>query len=298
VTQSYIDPSFNHQPWDAALSAALADSAAAGSPEVAAEEIGEMLGSLGDPYTRWLPPREYADFRVGSDGELQGVGLLIASDPASGRLLVLAPISGSPAERAGIMPGDEVLSVDGRPTAGWSGDVAATYLRGRHGSHVWVEVARKASASAPAPGEQIPGLAGQRRDVDEQVQLKRFRLTRERLELSPVFGTALHADDHTFGYLRLVNFSARAADDLRSAVAQLQRDGAEAFILDLRNNPGGLVNASVDVAGLWMDGARHPTVFQIEASAGVYASGLGGWTARGTRPSSRSRRVPGSMHRV
>lgn len=60
------------------------------------------------PLPSIFPPREYADFRVGSDGEVQGVGLLIASDPSSGRLVVLSPISGSPAERAGILPGDQV----------------------------------------------------------------------------------------------------------------------------------------------------------------------------------------------
>jgi hypothetical protein len=70
-----------------------------------------LLAKLGDPYNRWLPAKQYQDFRIGNDGQLQGVGMLIASDPQSGRLVVLAPIKGSPADQAGIQPGDEVRSM-------------------------------------------------------------------------------------------------------------------------------------------------------------------------------------------
>lgn len=212
-----------------------------------------------------LPHREYKKFRVSSDGELQGVGLLIASDPSSGRLVVLAPIRGSPADRAGIQPGDQVVKVDGASTEGWDGEEAAKYLRGQQGSSVWVEVARRKDSpfnNTPVRME-VPGVPGARLEP-EQLEFKRFRLRRERVELSPVFATAVHYDDHAFGYVRLVNFSQHAAEEMQRAVAQLQRDGAEAFILDLRNNPGGLVRSSLEIAGLWMDPSQHPTIFRVE----------------------------------
>ncbi len=194
---------------------------------------------------------------MSSDGEVQGVGLLIASDPTSGRLVVLAPIKGSPADRAGIQPGDEVLSVDGTSTVGWDGERAAHHLRGNEGSAVWVRVAHREQLGP------VPGVAG-RQFRPPKVEVKQYKLRREKVEFSPVFATAMHYDDHAYGYIRLTTFSQKAASDTAKAIAQLKKDGAEGFILDLRNNPGGLVNASLDIANLWLDGDQHPTIFQIE----------------------------------
>lgn len=268
VTQAFVDPEMNGLDWTRELSAALVQAADDQNSETASKHISEMLEKLGDPFTRWISPREYEDFRVGSDGELQGVGLLIASDPSSGRPVVLAPISGSPAERAGIQPGDQVVSVDGRSTDGWDNDKVSKVLRGNEGSAVWVEVERArqvAGGGEPAASErvQIPGLAGDR-PADAEMERKRFRLLRAKLEFSPIFATPMQYDGHTFGYVRLVSFSQRAAADMQKAIAQLQRDGAEGFILDLRNNPGGLVKASMEVAGLWLDGDTQPTIIDIE----------------------------------
>lgn len=285
VSEAYVDPSFNNLDWQHELLSELTSISEAPTKEAAAEKISGMVSKLGDPFTRWVSPKDYADFRVSSDGELKGgVGLLIAQDPASGRLMVLAPIKGSPADRAGIKPGDEVLAVDGTSTQGWDGDAAAAILRGQQGSSVMVEVARRKDASssfttAPtpvSPMEAIPGVPGRRPGVDADVgvELKRFRLRRERVELSPVFATAMHYDDHNFGYVRLVNFSQHAAADMAKAITQLKKDGAEAFILDLRNNPGGLVRASLDVAGLWMNAAAHPTVFSVQDRAGEEDLGM------------------------
>ena len=263
-----MDSTFNHVDWEQELSNDLTSIAKAPSKNDAAKQIVSMMTKLGDPFSRWVPPKDYQQFRVSSDGELKGgVGLLIAQDPASGRLVVLAPIKGSPADRAGIKPGDEVLAVDGASTAGMDGEAAAAVLRGEQGSSVMVEVARRqddgaASSSSsslkstpPPPAivndaflmEPIPGVPGRPVSGSETdgavmgsatMELKRFRLQRETVELSPVFGTALHYDDHNFGYVRLVNFSQHAAVDMAKTIAQLKKDGAEAFILDLRNNPG------------------------------------------------------------
>jgi C-terminal processing protease CtpA/Prc len=285
LTETYVDPTFNHLDWQQELSSKLNSIAYAPSKDVAAEQIATMVSDLGDPFTRWVSPKDYADFRVSSDGELKGgVGLLIAQDPASGRLLVLAPIQGSPADRAGIKPGDEVLKVNGTSTEGMDSEKAASVLRGEQGSSVMVEVARRKEStsnsavimpisSPPArietPSgtiEAIPGVPGPYPADTKGVKIehKQFRLRRERVELSPVFATAMHYDDHNFGYVRLVNFSQHAAHDMEKAIEQLKKDGAEAFILDLRNNPGGLVTASLDVASLWLNAETHPTIFSIQ----------------------------------
>ena len=221
VADTYVDGGFNHLDWQAELSEGLNKAAAAPSPADASKQIGAMLGKLDDPFTRWVPPREYADFRVTSDGEVQGVGLLIASDPASGRLVVLAPIKGSPADRAGIQPGDEVLAVDGAPTDGWNGEQAATHLRGANGSAVTVQVARPVRGKAGG-GDLVPGVAGARPEEGAVKEVKQFRLRREVLEISPVFATAMHFDDHLWGYVRLVSFSQKAAADMEQAIQQLE----------------------------------------------------------------------------
>lgn len=244
VTETYVDSSFNETAWDEELVAALTTASGARTADEARAQIPALLGKLGDPFTRWLPAKDYRDFRIGNDGQLQGVGMLIASDPASGRTVVLAPIKGSPADQAGIQPGDELLNVDGTSITGLDTDSVAQKLRGQEGSSVWVKVARRHQ-------EEIPGVASPQA---EGVEYKQFRLRRASVELNPVFATPLMMADHVYGYVRLVNFSGHAAHDMQRAMWQLKRDGAEAFILDLRNNPGGLVNAALDVAGLWMDG--------------------------------------------
>ncbi|RMZ52727.1 hypothetical protein APUTEX25_000846, partial [Auxenochlorella protothecoides] len=270
VTEAFVDPHFNAVAWDAELASALAAASAAPSPEAAAEALPSLLGKLGDRFTRWVPAREYADFRVASDGELQGVGLLIASDPVSGHLVVLAPIAGSPADRAGIRPGDEVERVDGAPTDGWDDARAARSLRGAGGSAVSVGIARRldnGGAGSPGPRDIVPGVpaAPAGSAAAAAMEHRTLRLRRERLELSPVYAAAMHGeDDRTYGYIRLAAFSQHAAADMLRALGTLGRDGVDGYILDLRNNPGGLVNAAMDVAGLWLDPRAHPVVLRIQ----------------------------------
>lgn len=270
VTEAFVDPHFNAVAWDAELASALAAASAAPSPEAAAEALPSLLGKLGDRFTRWVPAREYADFRVASDGELQGVGLLIASDPVSGHLVVLAPIAGSPADRAGIRPGDEVERVDGAPTDGWDDARAARSLRGAGGSAVSVGIARRldnGGAGSTGPRDIVPGVpaAPAGPAAAAAMEHRTLRLRRERLELSPVYAAAMHGeDDRTYGYIRLAAFSQHAAADMLRALGTLGRDGVDGYILDLRNNPGGLVNAAMDVAGLWLDPRAHPVVLRIQ----------------------------------
>lgn len=266
LDDSYVDDQFGGHDWQQELLEALSAASQAPTGEEAYKKIIQMVDSLGDPYTRVVPAKDYADFRVSSDGEVQGVGLLIAQDPSSRKLMVLAPLKGSPAERAGLEPGDEVLSIDGNVVdTTWTGDRAAHFLRGSTGTSVRVALARRSP--------QVPGVAG-RPEMPPKVRYMQVSLKRERLEMSPVFSTLFEHHQHTLGYIRLVNFGQHAATDMHAAIKRLQGEGAEAFILDLRSNPGGLVTAGLDVARLWLDGENVP-VFNV-AGRGGEADALAG----------------------
>ena len=114
VSQAYVDDTFNDQNWWAVrqtvLSQPLADRAQT------YDVVREMLDSLGDPFTRLLEPEEYRNLQMTTSGALTGVGLQIASDRTNGQVIVIAPIAGSPAERAGLHPGDHIQAIDGQPT--------------------------------------------------------------------------------------------------------------------------------------------------------------------------------------
>ncbi|EFJ47344.1 hypothetical protein VOLCADRAFT_92124 [Volvox carteri f. nagariensis] len=276
VGQAFVDPRFNGHDWEGELREHMMAAFNAEEPEAAFGEIGRMLGELGDPYTRRVPPEEYAAFRVSSEGELQGVGMLIANEPINGHLLVLAPIKGGPADRAGILPGDELTSINGMSMEGWNGEKAARLLRGKGGTEVHVRLARRTGG--------IPGVPARPDPPTPAVEYREVSLRRERVQLSPLFSAALPAanlppgtggvmpvgtdgrvrqPDGPVGYLRLTSFSSNAASEMRDAIQELEAAGASSYILDLRNNPGGLVRSSIDIARLWLDGS--PVVFNISS---------------------------------
>ena len=258
IQETFVDGSFNNTNWEDELRSHLTAVSRSDSTTVGQQQLLNLISDLGDPYTRWVPAKEYNEFLVDSiDGEIQGVGLLIASDPDTGKHFVLAPISGGPAAKAGILQGDQVISVNGETLQGLDGETAAKALRGKQGSSVDVEIARVIDT---VPGEVGPGKLSD----EAKLQHKRFRLRRERVQLSPIFATALHTEEgHTYGYIRMLNFSRQVSNDMKKAVTQLLKDGSEGFIIDLRNNPGGLVTSALEVASLWMNGDDHPTIFSV-----------------------------------
>ncbi|GBF96323.1 carboxyl-terminal-processing peptidase chloroplastic [Raphidocelis subcapitata] len=258
VGESFFDPKFGGSNWTDELRAHMMAAYRSADGPSAYHEIGAMLADLKDPYTRLLPPDEYRDFVVSANGELQGVGLLIANEPVEGHLLVLAPIKGSPADRAGVKPGDILTSINGEDTGGWTGEQAAAHLRGQGGTQVRVRLVRHTDAIPGVPGRPPPSSAPPPRDEEITVSL-----TRERVELSPVSYAALPAPNGgRLGYVRLSTFSQNAGRAVRSAVRDLQRGGdVDGWVLDLRSNPGGLVQSAADVARVFLDGA--PTLFTV-----------------------------------
>lgn len=228
VNHSYVDDSFNHQNWwflrDKLLKQPLKNR------EQTYDVISKMLATLDDPFTRHLKPDQYRSLQVSTSGELTGVGLQIALDDKTGELQVVAPIAGSPADLAGIQSRDRIKEIDGVPTKQLSLDEAAARMRGPRGSSVSLTLAR---------------------DGEQQ---REIRLVRDRIALNPVIAELRPtSQDAKVGYIRLNQFSANATTELAHAVSRLEKQGANAYILDLRNNPGGLLQAGIDIARLWLD---------------------------------------------
>lgn len=240
VSQAYLDESFNHQNWWAVrqtvLSQPLNDRAATYGV------IREMLASLDDPFTRLLEPDEYRNLQMTTAGELTGVGLQIVADRTTGDIIVIAPIAGSPAERAGLHPGDHIQGIDGTPTLGLTLDEAAALMRGLRGTPVRLTVQR-------------PGA--------EDGQLWEVEVVRDVITLTSVVSDLRQEKDlPPVGYIHLLQFNGNSRTEMEDALLDLERDGAGVYVLDLRNNPGGLLQAGIEVARLWLD--RGTVVYTVD----------------------------------
>ncbi|XP_010317889.1 carboxyl-terminal-processing peptidase 3, chloroplastic isoform X2 [Solanum lycopersicum] len=239
IRETFVDPTFNHQDWDLKLQQTMVEMFPLRSEDAAYSKVRGMLSTLGDPYTRIISPKEYQSFRIGSDGNLQGVGLFVSVEPNTGHLVVLSCVENSPAARAGIHEGDELLEINGERLDGVDSETAAQKLRGRAGTTVTVKVHRDIGAGVSSYQE--------------------VKLPREVIKLSPVSSTIIPhkmPDGRLLktGYVKLSSFSQSAAMEMENTIQDMENQGVESYILDLRNNPGGLVTAGLDVAQIWLDG--------------------------------------------
>lgn len=228
VNRAYVDETFNHQNWwftrQRALDRALA------SRDDTYQAIQDMLAGLEDPYTRLLPPEQYRSLQTSTAGALTGVGLQISKDEQPGWLRVIAPIEGSPAEQAGIQPQDVVLEIDGVATTDLTLDEAAALMRGQRGTTVTLQL----------------------RSPDETTAHE-VSLTRDVITLNPVVAELKTTPGgQRVGYLRLSQFNGNASEKVAAAIRTLADQGAEGYLLDLRNNPGGLLQAGIEIARLWL----------------------------------------------
>ena len=227
INRTYLDDTFNHQNWASVRQTLLKQPLE--NEEAAYKAIQQMLTSLEDPFTRFLTPEQYRSLQVNTSGELTGVGLQIALNPQTGKLEVVSPIAGSPAEKAGILPRDRIIQIDGIPTVELTLDEAAARMRGPLGSRVSLVLERD--------GEE-----------------KGIQLLRDRIAVNPVVATLQNSSKGLpIGYIRLTQFNANATTEVAHAISRLEKQGAEAYILDLRSNPGGLLQAGIEIARLWLD---------------------------------------------
>lgn len=192
-----------------------------------ASAIRGVIAEL-DKHSRYLDPSEYEEIQISAAGNYAGVGLDITVD--EGKVTVIAPIDGTPAQRAGILPGDIVVSVDDVEIEAGNIDAAVRRMRGAPGTEVTVRVHRQ--------GEQEP---------------LRFALTRSTIQVQTVRGRYL---GDGIGYLKITGFSDTTAADLTRAAGILETDADGALrglVVDLRNNPGGVLDAAVAVADAFLE---------------------------------------------
>ena len=228
VDRSYVDATFNHQNWWAIREKSLKQPLP--NHEAAYGTIQKMLAGLDDPFTRLLKPDQYRSLQTNTSGELTGVGLQIALEAETKRLQVIAPIAESPAAKAGIKPADIITLINGRPATGLTLDEAAERMRGPIDTQVVLMIERRGQA-------------------EQEIVLKR-----DRIALNPVYAELRpYTNGKQIGYLRLSQFNANATAEVARAINRLEKAGATAYILDLRNNPGGLLQAGVEVARLWLE---------------------------------------------
>jgi len=186
--------------------------------------ISGMVDSLGDPYTVFLPPEEAKIFESDISGNFEGVGMEIGV--RDGILTVIAPLKGTPAFRAGIKPGDKILRIDSTVTEKLNTDQAVRLIRGKVGTKVVLTVLRDKS--------------------DTPIEIS---VTRAVIDI-PTIETELRADG--IFVIRLYSFSANSPDLFRNALRDFVRTGSDKLILDLRGNPGGFLEASVDMASWFL----------------------------------------------
>lgn len=227
VNQKYVDPNFNQVDWQSVRTRLL--STEYSSTDQAYAALRQALGELGDRYTRFLDPEQYQALSNQTSGELTGVGMRLQLDQQINRIVVAEPMENSPAMLAGIQSGDRILQIDGQPTDNMKVEQAAQLIRGEVGTQITLKLFR-------------PGF-----------QEFEVTLTRSRIALPAVHYSLKQEGSNKIGYIRLKEFSSHAAEQMRSAIQNLEQQNVDGFVLDLRGNPGGLLYASIDIAKMWLN---------------------------------------------
>ena len=187
--------------------------------------IKGYIEGLDDPYTEYISKEEMEDYMADTTGNFVGIGIYMVKDTESNKIMVLAPIKGSPAEKAGILPGDLIVSIDGVQYTAEEMTVAANKIKGETGSVVKLEILRG-------------------------TETLNFELKRENVKVNPVEGKVL---ENKIGYIEFSSFDEETAEDFKAKFEELQKQGIESLIIDLRNNGGGIVDEALEIAGYILD---------------------------------------------
>jgi carboxyl-terminal processing protease len=226
VNREYVDGTFNRVDWQATRQTLLSKNYT--SREQAYAALRAALEKLEDPYTRFMDPKQYEALSNQTAGELSGVGIRLEVNEKTKVLTVLEPIENSPALKAGIKAGDEILSINNKSTQGMTVEAASNLIRGEAGTKV----------------KLVIGRDGKKIDMP---------LTRARIELPTVRYSLKQEGSRRVGYIRLNEFSSHAADQMRRAIRDLNSQKVDGYVLDLRGNPGGLLQASIEISRMWLE---------------------------------------------
>ena len=191
--------------------------------------IREMLNNLNDPYTRFLDPKQFNEMRIDTSGELTGVGIQISKDSESGFLVIISPIAGSPASESGIQAKDKIISIDNISTKNLDIEGAVKLIRGKKGTKVNLEILRNGT-------------------------IFKKTLVRKKIEIKSVT-SKINSLKNGFliGYVRIKQFNANASKDLKKVIIDYETKNISGYILDLRSNPGGLLDSSIEISRQFID---------------------------------------------
>ncbi len=187
--------------------------------------IQGYIEGLGDPYTEYISKEDMEDYLDDTMGNFVGIGIYMIEDPETNQIMVLSPIKSSPAEKAGIKPGDYIISVNGEECTADDMTVISTKIKGEEGTTVKLQVLR---------GEET---------LD-------FEITRENIIVNPVEGEVL---ENHIGYIAFSSFDENTAEEFKTKFEELQAKGITSLIIDLRNNGGGIVDEALQIAGYIAD---------------------------------------------
>ncbi|MBN1757270.1 MAG: S41 family peptidase [Chitinispirillaceae bacterium] len=182
--------------------------------------IKGMLRIL-DPHTSYFEAKQYEELRIHTEGKFGGLGIQISIRDKV--LTVMTPIAGTPAARAGIQSGDQIIKIEGKSTAGITIDNAVKKLRGEPGTKITITIRRK----------------GEAKDLD-------YEITREIIHIKSVPFAGVIAD--SIGYVQLQTFSQEAGEEVEKSIRELMKSGINGLVFDLRHNPGGLLPQAIEVA--------------------------------------------------
>jgi carboxyl-terminal processing protease len=189
-----------------------------------------MLNSL-DPHSQFMEPKDFKGMQDDTNSRFGGLGVVVSQ--REGDLIIVSPMEDSPGFKAGLLPGDKIVKIDGESTEKLDLNDAVNRLRGEPGTKITLTIIR--------PGTK---------------EIKDYVLTRENIKVASVKDAKLITNEQTgdfkVGYARITQFNSPTADDLSRKLDELEKQGMQAFILDLRYNPGGLLNSAVDVAGQFL----------------------------------------------
>lgn len=182
--------------------------------------IKGYIEGLGDPYTEYISADEMEDYLSDTMGNFVGIGIYMVKNTEKGKIQVLVPIKGSPAEKAGIQAGDLILTVDGVDYSADEMTIASNKIKGEEGTTVTIEVLRG-------------------------TETKKYELKREKVKVNQVEGKVL---SNNIGYINFTSFDETTADDFKAKFEELNKQGIKSLIIDLRNNGGGIVDQALQIA--------------------------------------------------
>ncbi len=193
------------------------------------DAIRDMLSNLDDSYTRFLEPKEFTQMRIDTSGELTGIGIQIVKDKKSDDLIIISPIEDTPAFDAGIKARDKILSIDDISTKGMNIEEAVKLIRGQRGTKVKLEILRGSKSFFKI-------------------------LSREKIEIKSVTSKVNKTKNGLLiGYVRIKQFNANASKETRDVIKNLETKKVAGYVLDLRSNPGGLLESSIDISRLFIN---------------------------------------------